>query len=800
VLTFTNPGPDSWDPWQLSFDSDWPVDPNSVWAGAYNEELSSDDGDGHYHHVFNAKSWEPAALLPGASTHVEFTINGSPASDPTNVMANGEALTQIDQGPGVSIGDATTTEGDSGTHTVNLTASLTEAAGASAIHVAYAVVAGTATEGVDYTAASNGTLVFAPGEKTKTIPVTIIGDTVEEGEETVLVFIAGVDGEALPRITNNRATLTITGDDWTPSITTTAAIVKEHDSGPRTATIKVRLDRAPKAGENIAVSYRTVDGTATGGVDYVTKSGTLNFAAGQTEKSLSFTVNGDTDDERLELFRVEFHDPADCLLGDEFATIQIIDDDTTGSLGDQRIVAYVYGGGALPGAFEVTHINYAFSNLSSSGHWNFSGNLGGMKSLRNQNPNLKLLVSIGGWGWSENFSGVAADPAKRTTFAQSAVDLIKSQDLDGVDIDWEWPAAAGEGDTPGAPEDKHNFTLLMQETRDALDALEAETGKHYLLSAFTGAGAAQMAGLEMAQIGQLFDYINVQGYDLHGPWDGTTGHASGLHHNPADPGGANLNIESALKIYADAGIPKDKLLVGVAFYGRRMWTTSAENHGLFQPCGWSGDTPLYKDIVSGGGTGAFRYFWDGVAKVPWLFQDSNKAFVTFDDPRSCCEKAEFSRANGYGGTYFWQMGGDTSDHQLTTALPDSAAAPPSTDADGDGMDDTWERNHFGNTTTAGPDTDSDRDGRSDLAEFMAGTNPKNGADFLRIGSLERSPGGHRLSWNAVAGKSYDVDYSPDLSPDSWITVATGLTDGSFTDTDAGRMGRNNGFYRIRVGE
>jgi len=799
LFTFTNPGPDNWDPWRLEWDATWELSADTVWGRGIVEltERTGPDANGVYHYVF-----DPAAgnglVAPGGQVQFDFTVNESDHSAPTNVTVNGTPLNQINQGPGVSIGDATTNEGDGGSHTVNLTVSLTEASG-SEIQVAYAVVAGTATEGEDYTAAANGTLVFAPGDKSKTIPITVIGDTANEGDESVLVFIAGVDGQALPRITDNQGTLTIVGDDWTPSVTTTAAILKERDSGTRTATVKVRLNRAPKEGETIRVSYRTADGTAAAGEDYAAKSGTLTFAAGQTEKSVSLTINGDTDDETLELFRLEFHDPVGCLLGDELATIQIIDDDTTGSLGNQRIVAYVYGG-ALPGAFEVTHINYAFSNLNADGSWAFSGNLGGMRALRDRNPNLKLLVSIGGWGWSEHFSGVAADATKRARFAQSAVDLIKREHLNGVDIDWEWPAADGDYDTPGHPEDKHNFTLLMQETRDALDALEAETGRHYLLSAFTGAGSAQMAGLEMATLGQLFDYVNVQGYDLHGAWDEYTGHASGLHRNPADPMDANLNIESVLKIYEDGGIPKDKLLVGVAFYGRRMWAQSSENHGLFQRHGWSGDTPLYKDIVSGGQTGGFRYFWDGIAKAPWLFQDSNKVFVTFDDPRSAYEKAKFSRENGYGGTYFWQMGGDTSDHQLTTALHDTAAVRPNADSDADGMDDAWERDHFGDLDTAGPGTDFDQDGRSDLAEFIAGTHPKNGADFLRVTSLERTASAHALRWNAVAGKSYDVEYSPDLSPDSWTVVATSLSGGSFDDTDPGRLGRNNGFYRIRVVE
>jgi len=783
VMKVTNPGPDTWGSWQLSFDARWNA---NFWEATYNATLSTGDNKGNWYHVLDSPSWT-GSISPGETFQFSWTAEGTNTTAPTHVMVNGKLLTQLDLSPGVSVADVVSNEGDDGTHRANFTVSLSEA-GRSPVYLSYAIVEGTASEGSDYTTISTGVITVPPGKRSKTIPITIVGDTFKEGNETLQLFIAGVDGRPLPRIINNQATLTITDDDWMPSLFSTSGILREGDRGTKTATITLKLNRAPKATESIHVNWKTVDLTATAGSDYVAKSGVASFATGQTAQTLSFTINGDTNDEELERFSVTFFEPNDCLLGGDHAEVQIIDDDITGSLEGRRVVAY-YRGGTLPPPNRVTHINYAFSNLNADGTWALTSIPRGLKDLRKQNPNLKLLVSIGGWTWSANFSAVADDPVKRERFIHSATNLIVNQTLNGIDIDWEWPGATGNQE-PGS-RDRENFVLLMKETRAALDALEATTGKHYLLSAFTGGGSAQIAGLDFAALSPLFDYINVQGYDLHGPWDRVSGHASGLHFNSDDPASASLNIEAILNVYAAAGIPRKKLVVGVAFYGRKIWATSTANHGLFQPTGWTGETPLYNAVVSNNQT-TFPYYWDNRSKAPWLFDDSNKVFITFDDPRSCHEKGTFARNNGYGGVYFWAMDGDTVDFQLLTALYDASAARPLVDSDGDGIYDSWEQTYFKNLTTAQLTTDWDQDGQSDLAEFLSGTDPKNATDCFRLLHLINN----QISWTTVPGKSYSVEYSPDLTPGSWITIKTGLIEDHFTETDPQRLQLKKGFYRI----
>ena len=790
-ISFTNPGPAAWNPWQLSFDAPWILTTWSVTA------TRTTNPNGSYHYVVDPPTWA-TSLAAGATFSWDFSVSGSPVSPPTNVMANGVSLTT--HTPGVSINDVTLTEGDSGSANAAFAVALS-AAHSSEIRVAYAVVGGTAMEGTDFLPAS-GTLVFAPGQVSRTVNVPVLGDLADEDNETVFVYLAGVDGQPLPRFTDAKGQLTITDDDEIPALSAHGTSVIEGNNGTKSATVTLRLSRVPKPGESISVAWQTASGTATAGSDFQNASGTATFAAGSATQPINLTIIGDAADERLEMFRVELSDPVGCVADDTGADIHLIDDDTTGSLGGRRVVAYVDGTGgamALPPAERTTHVLLAFANLDASGNWVTTGvasQVASVKALRTTNPNLKVLLSIGGWTWSENFTGVAADPAKRATFAQSAANTVDSLVLDGVDIDWEWPGAQGDTDTLPGPNDSHNFTLLLQTTRGALDTLGTAKGRHFELTAFTGGGSAQIGALELNAVGQLLDFINVQGYDLRGPWDGVTGHHTGLHYNPGDSGGSALNSEAILARYLDAGIPAGKLLLGSAFFGHGFSGVASANHGLFQSHNGGGYTMLYSQIA-GSNLTASRRFWDDIAKVPWLYKASTGEMISYDDPRSMAEKAGYARANGLGGVYYWQAGGDSADWQLAVSLHDNLTAEPVSDTDLDGIPDAWEIGWFGDLTTAGSQSDRDHDGQSDLHEWKAGTNPNDPADRLHVTSIVRGAG-VTVNWPVKAGKSYAIHYSPDLVAGSWSVIADGLTSGAFVDTDAVRLSRPHGYYRVAV--
>jgi chitinase len=159
--------------------------------------------------------------------------------------------------------------------------------------------------------------------------------------------------------------------------------------------------------------------------------------------------------------------------------------------------------------------------------------------------------------------------------------------FDGIDIDWEYPGGGGQPyNTADAVNDKHNFTLLMQEFRAQLDAQGATDGKRYLLTAI-GAGTEKIAQTEPALYSQYMDWVNLMTYDFHGGWETTTNFHAPLYHDPADPSTgvlAKYNTNDAITALVAAGMPKNKILLGVPFYGRGWKGVAAgpNANGLYQ--------------------------------------------------------------------------------------------------------------------------------------------------------------------------------------------------------------------------
>ena len=227
--------------------------------------------------------------------------------------------------PSASIGNVTVTEGNSGTTTARLTVTLSAAA-SGPVSIVYATANGTATAGSDYTA-KNGTLTFAAGETSKTIDVLVSGDTAVESNETFVVNLSSATGAT---IATAQATGTITNDDQPPPLPTLSigsATVSEGNSGTVNLTFTVTLSQASASA--VTVNYATADGTATAGSDYTATSGTLTFAAGQTSKTITVAVRGDTLVEGAETLRVVLSNATGATIaaGNGTGTGTITDDD-----------------------------------------------------------------------------------------------------------------------------------------------------------------------------------------------------------------------------------------------------------------------------------------------------------------------------------------------------------------------------------------------------------------------------------------------------------------------------------------
>lgn len=330
---------------------------------------------------------------------------------------------------------------------------------------------------------------------------------------------------------------------------------------------------------------------------------------------------------------------------------------------------------------KLTHINYAFANIVNGeialgdsyadidkqydgDTWDqpLRGNFYQLNvKYRNLYPHLKTLISVGGWTWSGGFSDVALTDASRKKFAASCVAFIKKYYFDGVDIDWEYPDGGGLDGTVSRPEDLHNYTLLMAELRAQLTAQGNADGKSYYLTAAASAGTNHIANLELSPLMNYLDWINIMTYDFHGAWDQVTGHLANLYPTTLAPDASGISCDTAVNAYLARGVAKEKLVLGVPFYGRAWGGVPATRNGL----GQTATTPVtgswgeagyfdYADISSKG----YPAFWDNSAQAPWSYSSQEQVFISYDNPQSLGLKGDYVNAKGLGGIMIWELSGD----------------------------------------------------------------------------------------------------------------------------------------------
>ncbi|MBW6499112.1 MAG: glycoside hydrolase family 18 protein [Bacteroidales bacterium] len=333
---------------------------------------------------------------------------------------------------------------------------------------------------------------------------------------------------------------------------------------------------------------------------------------------------------------------------------------------DQKfIIGYVFPGNRVMDESEVdgsflTHINYAFANIIDGqiveGYPTDSMNFSILRQIRDKNPGLQLLISVGGWGWSGGFSDMALTPESRAVFIESAIEFLKRHDLNGLDLDWEYPGLPGNNNIH-RPEDKENFTALLRECRQALDEIQGEN-KHYLLTIAAASFQAYFDNTEMDVVADYLDFINIMTYDFVGEWGNITGHHTNLHTPDFDPLG--MSVANSVDLFNQIGIINEKLLIGAAFYGRGWQEVNPENNGLGQPGkGLQGVNLNYYSIVQNYlSDPAYQQLWDTSALVPFLWNPEEKIFITYENPVSIREKGKFVKENGLKGIMFWQYFGD----------------------------------------------------------------------------------------------------------------------------------------------
>jgi len=349
----------------------------------------------------------------------------------------------------------------------------------------------------------------------------------------------------------------------------------------------------------------------------------------------------------------------------------------------EAIVAYVFpqNNALQPGDIDangLTRINYAFANIENgrivAGFANDKQNYAFLHALKQQNPSLTVLVSVGGWLWSTNFSDVSLTPQSRSLFIQSVMGFLTEYDLDGLDIDWEYPGMIGSGH-PFRPEDKQNFTALVKELRTRFTVETAKTHRKLYLTIAAGSSDDFIAHTEMDKVQRYLDTVNLMAYDYYEPEsDAISGHHAPLYANPADP--KKASTDTSVHAFEKAGVPAAKIVLGMPFYGHAWGQVSDVNHGLYQagkpvPNFYASYQAITGTMINQG----YTRYWDATASVPYLYSPEKQIFVSYEDPQSIAAKCNYVQTRKLGGVMFWDYESDPSGTLLHSI--DNALHPPS---------------------------------------------------------------------------------------------------------------------------
>jgi chitinase len=333
------------------------------------------------------------------------------------------------------------------------------------------------------------------------------------------------------------------------------------------------------------------------------------------------------------------------------------------------VIAYYAGSPTMIDSFDVrqvTHIIFSFGHLKENKlHINNTRDTLTIQNLvaqKTKNSDLKVMLSLGGWGGCKTCSDVFSTKKGRREFSKSVKELLDYFNADGIDLDWEYPVIEGYPGHAYKPEDKANFTALVKKLRKKL-------GKEKLISFAAGGFTTFLEqSIEWKKVMAYADFVNLMTYDLTNGFSVNTGHHTPLYSsaNQKESG------DNAIQYLVAAGIPSNKLVLGAAFYGRVFDSVQNVNNGLFQPCKFKSYMPSrYFDSTLTTANG-YVYYWDDLAKAPYYYNATTQTFVTFEDKNSIALKTRYAVANKLFGIMFWQLTEDKFHdgllQSITTAL------------------------------------------------------------------------------------------------------------------------------------
>ena len=307
---------------------------------------------------------------------------------------------------------------------------------------------------------------------------------------------------------------------------------------------------------------------------------------------------------------------------------------------------------------KLSHMNLAFG-LIKDGLLSMHKmtNMDYVFKFKEWNPDLKIVLCVGGWG-AGGFSTMAMTKEGRHAFALSCLEVVEKYNLDGIDIDWEYPCDNSAG-IDSSPKDKENYTYLLKELRDVL-------GENRIVSNAVGAGRYFIEGTEMDKVAEILDYVQLMTYDMRSGFTSEAGHHASLGLSLGDT--SEKSTKNVVEMFHEAGVPYEKLIVGAAFYCRTFSGVPDINKGLLQPSKSIGEYgPEYKELKEFIKDKNFKEYWDENAEASYLFNGST--FISFESAEAIRRKVRYVKEKGLLGIMYWEHSCDES-RELLGAMHD----------------------------------------------------------------------------------------------------------------------------------
>ena len=317
---------------------------------------------------------------------------------------------------------------------------------------------------------------------------------------------------------------------------------------------------------------------------------------------------------------------------------------------DKVFVGYLFGQPRDIHFPLYTHICHAFLVADGEGKVRPGRNVPSRElTSKAHQAGVKVLVSLGGWGWDKQFASIVSKPEAEDRYVKSVMAIVDENDYDGIDLDWEYPDTEHE---------VIGFERLTRRFRKELDALGARKGRPMVVTMAASSNAGTLKWLRKEFLLETMDWINVMTYDFTGDWTNYAGHHSPLFASSKQPGGNPRSTELSMKyLLEERGLPADRLAVGIPLYGRGFGvaepyapTKGAKKTGIPR-----GDYKNLHPLVNQQG---WTRKWDDQTKNPWLISPDRGVVVGYDDAESVALKTEWAMKQGFRGVFFWQIAAD----------------------------------------------------------------------------------------------------------------------------------------------